>query len=670
MASVSSLNSNGLNFNGLVTGIDTSKIVDGLTAINRSRIATLESKKSVVAQKQATFVALQGKLFDLQSKLNGLSRSVAGSFDGRRASSSDETALTAAASASAVAGSYNLTVTALAQAQQTTSEGFSDPNAKIKEGTLQIKVGSGGTAVSVTVDSRNNTLQGLADAVNAAGSDVRAAIVNDGQANPYKLVLTSTKSGAANTIQITGTLSAGDGAAINPLAATIQEAKDAEVKLGSGAGALTVKSATNQVDTLIPGVTLNLNRADATKSLTLTVSNDTGVAARSIQDFVDSYNGVVDFLDARDDYNSDTKEAGVLLGSRDAADLGDDLAAALTGSVAGVKTEANRLAAVGITFTDKGRLELNQTKLNQALAGQVAGVSLTDVKRLFALTGAADNPGASFVLGSDKTKPSGAVPYQVNVTTPATRAAISGSRVLVGDVTLTSLNNSFTLQVNNLSSSLITLDPGTYTPQALAAAMQTQINLNVALRGNQVAVDFNVDRLRLTSQVYGSASQLSFGAEGTAVGATGPLGFDGPEAATGTNVAGNFVVNGTTETATGAGQVLTGASGNVNTDGLQVRATFSAAATASVTVTQGLASRLNQVLNKYVDPVNGRLKTLDKGFTDEIADIDTTITKQNNLMDEKKEQLVLQFAAMESTVNTLKGLGNQIAASFGTPSSK
>ena len=46
MPTVSGLNSNGLNFSGLATGIDSAKIIDGLTAINQRRIDTFTTRKA------------------------------------------------------------------------------------------------------------------------------------------------------------------------------------------------------------------------------------------------------------------------------------------------------------------------------------------------------------------------------------------------------------------------------------------------------------------------------------------------------------------------------------------------------------------------------------------------------------------------------------------------
>src|SRR5947209_7629128 len=125
MSAISSIGS-GLNVTGLASGIDTTSIVNGLTALNNQRIAELQSRKDAVSTKQSTMSGLQAVLLDLQSKVGRMAQSVAGAFDGRTAASSDSTVLTAAASTSAQPGVYTLQVQSLAQAEQLASSGVTD----------------------------------------------------------------------------------------------------------------------------------------------------------------------------------------------------------------------------------------------------------------------------------------------------------------------------------------------------------------------------------------------------------------------------------------------------------------------------------------------------------------------------------------------------------------
>jgi flagellar hook-associated protein 2 len=140
------------------------------------------------------------------------------------------------------------------------------------------------------------------------------------------------------------------------------------------------------------------------------------------------------------------------------------------------------------------------------------------------------------------------------------------------------------------------------------------------------------------------------------------LGFTGSETGSGADVAGQFVVDGQVESATGSGQTLTGKSGNANTDGLLVRATGSDPTSAAVTVTQGLAGKLNSALGKFLDAAGGKLKAINDGYTKQFDDLNAQITQQNTMMEAKKTELTLRFADMEAAVSKLKGLGASLTS--------
>lgn len=661
MSSISSSTS-GLNFTGLATGIDTEKIVNGLTSLTQKRVDKFRQNQIDETTKQTVFAGLRGKVGALQGALGKLSRSFGGAFEGRKITTSDNDAITGVGSSSALAGSYNIRVNQLAQANQVGSTALSDQTTSIKTGTVAIKVGAG-EAINVTIDSTNNTLQGLANAINDANGDVRASVVND--SSGFRLLMTATKTGAANTISVTNNLTGGSGASVDLLDRQIQGALDSQVSLGSGPGAITVNNATNRVDNLITGVSMNLTKADPSKTITLNVSTDTETATKAIDEFVAAYNDVIDFIDQRDDYDQQTRTAGMFLGNRDVADLKNELSNALGSTVGGVNPKLNRMSAIGLTTDAKGKLAFDASQMNKALNGEVQGVNANDVKRLFAMTGTSTNGSVTFLLGSSKTKPTvGNQAYQVNVTNAATRANISGN-LLSPTTVFTTANNSFGIKVNSLSTATITIDPGTYTQAQVASAIQVQLNGRF---GNGTAtVELDGGALRFSSAQFGTSSKIEL----TGGTAASVLGFSGTESSVGTNVQGSFIVNGVTEAATGIGQVLSGNGDNANTSGLQVRVGLtqsqlnSSGNEADLTVTRGIASRVSQALDRFTDPVNGRFKNIDDRFKRSIEGIETTITRENTQLEAKKNSLLLRFTGVESTVNQLKNVGNQITASFG-----
>jgi flagellar hook-associated protein 2 len=222
------------------------------------------------------------------------------------------------------------------------------------------------------------------------------------------------------------------------------------------------------------------------------------------------------------------------------------------------------------------------------------------------------------------------------------------------------------LSVDGQSIGPLTLAHGAYTPQQLAQEVQGKINGGATTNGRQVAVSVSGSQLVVTSASFGRASQVNIGA-GTALTA---LGFAGNEAATGQDVAGTFIVNGVVESAVGSGQFLSGSPTNANTAGLEIRSTLSAAqippggAVSSLNVTQGLASSLSTALTNLLDPVSGRLKTLDDGFTQSINTIKSSITQENAYIVEKQQSLQNQFAGLEATISKLQSIGNFLTSQF------
>lgn len=216
--SSASLNTTSTNISvgGLISGLNTDSIVSGLLALEQSKLTKIDSAKAKVQSIQTAFKGIQARMLALQTSLSNLSRSQNGAFDARSAVSSDETIVTAAASASAAAGIYSFRVDSLAQVHQIASQGFDAANSVVTQGTLQINVGESQTA-TITIDSTNATAQGLVDAINAGGVDASAALVNDGTSSQgYRILLTAKNQGTAGKITIVNNLAASAGGAVKP----------------------------------------------------------------------------------------------------------------------------------------------------------------------------------------------------------------------------------------------------------------------------------------------------------------------------------------------------------------------------------------------------------------------------------------------------------------------
>lgn len=654
-----------ITINGLVSGIDTDNIVSGLLDIQQQQLDRMALRKTEVQRKQAAFSTLESRMLSLRSDAGVLGRTSSNPLTRLSVTASDSEAISATASTSAVSGVYSLTVNSKAAAHQVASQGFADADAEITQGTFEIRLGSGDVK-TITIDSNNATLSGLASAINSSGAGVSASIVKDsaGGSTPYKLLLTGTRTGAENAISVTNNLAASSGSATKPdlnFLSPVQAAADAEVTLGSGAGAITVSSDTNRFDDLIAGVSFELMQVSDGQQVSLTVARDTAGAVTAVQDFVDSFNAVLGYIDDNSTYNTSTNEGGVFLGNAGTIRIQQTLRSTIQDVVPGANPLANRLSAVGLSFTDNGRLQFDQSRLQDALNGEVDGVDADDVKKLFALGGESTNSGISFLLGSSRTQ-SSATAYGVDITQAAEQATITAASSLAASTVITSSNRTLTLDLDGKAAT-ITLAEGTYTAQQLADHIESVINDSEDLPGREIKVSLSGSKLVLTSASYGSSSKVSI----TGGSAVTDLGLTTSLTDTGRDVVGSFIVDGQTEVAVGRGRVLSGDPDNENTADLQVQVTLTpsqvgSGVEGSLTVTRGLASALDQVLGDLLNVDDGLLASIDDGYTSQLDSIQASIDRQQATFDRQKESLLTQFQALETAISQMQATGNYLSS--------
>jgi flagellar hook-associated protein 2 len=365
----------GLDIAAIVTSLTSAKAAPITNAINRSntalnaQVSAWGTLNSAVATFQATLTALQDPA----------------QLAGRTATLGDATIATATATSSAVTGQYSIAVQNLATAASLSSAPNSaGATAVVGTGTLQISVG--GVLDSVAIDSTSNTLQGIAAAINSSAGNpgVTASILTT--SDGARLVLTGTKTGLANGILVTQ--SGGDGGLsalvydpahnITTLTQT-QAALDANFTVNNYAAS----SASNQVTSVIGGVTLNLLKASAAIAgtpptytpTTLTIGNDTAGAQTSIGTFVSALNGLLSSIKSLASYDPTTQTAGPLLGNAAVQSLQNQLYKILGQVNAGITSGPNSLAAIGIGANAQGTYSSNSATLGNALTGNLDSVS-------------------------------------------------------------------------------------------------------------------------------------------------------------------------------------------------------------------------------------------------------------------------------------------------------
>lgn len=657
---------------GLGSGLDINGIVSKIMAVESQPLQNLDTKEANYQAKLASYGHVRSALSAFQAAVSGL-RS-ASTFQSVSATPADSSVYTASASSTAVPGNYSIEVVQLAQSEKLASGAFSTVNDVVGSGTLSFQFGTdngaGGFTVnsakaaqSVTIDSSNDTLSGIRDAINAANIGVSATIINDGTG--YKLSMTSTDSGAANSLKITVNGDS-DGNDVDN-AGLSQLAYDPAGSAGNGKnltqtvaaqdailnvdGINGITKSSNTVTDVIQGVTLNLLSQSASGvSTTLTVANDTGAVQNSVQNFVKAYNDLNATLSNATAYDAKTKQAGVLQGDSSILSLQRQLRSMLTSNIDGLNGSYKLLSDIGVGFQLDGTLALDSSKLQNAI-----NTNFKDIAGIFAAVGKSSDSLISYNSATDNTKPGS---YAVTVTQLATQGYLDGAATaslansagtFTSPVVIDSTNDTLSLKVDGVQTGTITLTDGSYTTAAaLTAEIQSKINGDSALAGAGSTVNVSFDNaastLRITSDRYGSASTVEITSVGT--GTTASLGLSvATSTAAGVDAAGT--INGVA--ASGSGQYLTGAAGN-DAEGLKLLISGGAlGARGTVDYSQGYAYQIDKFVGVALG-TSGVISARTEGINKSITDIGKQRDALNLRLAAMQKRYLAEFNAMDALV--------------------
>lgn len=200
------------------SGIDTKSLVDQLVELERSATdRRLDSREDKLEAQISGLGMLRSAMGEFDSALSALSPDT---FNAKQASMSDTNLMAVSTlDAEAVPGSYRVKIEQTAQSHSLTSGVFASRDSAVGEGSLTLRFGDwdgtqtaftvdpDSTGATIEIDSSNNSLDGLRDAINDAGVGVQASIV--GTEGNYQLMLTS-PTGASRELEISATETVGE----------------------------------------------------------------------------------------------------------------------------------------------------------------------------------------------------------------------------------------------------------------------------------------------------------------------------------------------------------------------------------------------------------------------------------------------------------------------------
>ncbi len=394
-------------FGGLASGLDTNALLNGLLEIERLPLSRLKSRQGEIQSQRNLMRQLNSKLLKLREAAQEIdNRNSAGTADAFQeeflrysGSSTDEDIVSVSAGAGAAPGDIEVEVISLARGSRAFSTSMADADAQTALAVGQFvevtladadpdafpPVEATLVRVEATADSGPLTLQDVRDQINTHadnGSRIRADVLKVAEGN-FQLVLTTTGTGLSNQMTLTGDL------AFQAPDPERDVATNAQFRLfGQTGDAAILERESNVIDDVLSGITFHLNRVaardenDPLLAVPETVSVEINVEeiAEELEAFTTAYNEVVDFLDAQFRYDESSKKSGPLSGDFTLRRVQGELRRMISTGFAfsrnpsnpfapgGVDGAGGAISNIGLNVEGNGRLSVDRTKLEEALA--------------------------------------------------------------------------------------------------------------------------------------------------------------------------------------------------------------------------------------------------------------------------------------------------------------
>ena len=380
-----------INFSGIASGIDSNALIQALTdATRKQRIEPKEKKVDQLTETNTGLTDLSSKYGALKTLLSEFTTLGGGALV-KSAGSSDETVLSASATGLASNGVYTVTVAQLAKnATGSFNDRFASDttivNSSINNGaaaanrTLTVSIGTGAELETVSIELTNTTTWAeVAASFNTQSSKAEASLVNVGTtASPsYALVVTTNNEGISK-----GNLSFSAGSEITTagvgamVSNNVNQATNSQFTISGITG--TITRDTNKITNVIPDVTFNLSKVG---SATVTIADDIASTSAKVQEFVDSYNEIVTYINEsnliqREENGSDVENIfGPLARTRvDDSSLGT-LREVIASTAYTSGTAVRILADLGIETQRDGTLLFKTDTFEEAMSEESSSVN-------------------------------------------------------------------------------------------------------------------------------------------------------------------------------------------------------------------------------------------------------------------------------------------------------
>jgi flagellar hook-associated protein 2 len=499
-----------------------------------------------------------------------------------------------------------------------------------------------GSAVTVSLtvgasDTMQTLLDKLNDATSGFGSGTRtaAATLSGG-----RIVLTDSKGGDSQlTLSLSVNQASGGTIALGRTnTATVGRLR--EVTAGANAkvrvDGVVMTRTSNTISDAIPGVTLNLQRAEVGSDVDVAVTRDSEAMSTSMNALVTAYNDMVSFVGKQQASGQPLANSSTLRSSV------ATLTKTFLTSVSGTTGTLTQTSAVGLSLGKDGTLALDAGVFKAALAS-----NFNNVVSLFATRGTATNANVSYIASTDKTV---AGSYAVNVTATASTPRVAGagfSGTYADDGSADTMSITDGTQAVTGSIQLANGDTTDTIADKLNAMFAAQkMNLTAVKSGTELVVQ---------GSLYGTAATFTVAYTGGGTDGSAQLGV-AAGTYTGTDVAGT--IGGLT--ATGKGQTLVGDAGGA-TEGLAMQYTgVPTGAVGTMDFVVGAAGSLFRSADAIARATDGTAAAQQTVITRNITFLNQRADTVQQQLDRRRQALISQFTAMEAAISRIQSQGSAL----------
>jgi len=272
-------------------------------------------------------------------------------------------------------GTYEFEVLNLANTNSIMTYGFADRDkSEVGVGYISFK-DQKGDKKDVYIGTDDNTLDGVAKAINRSGLGIKAYVVNDGSDadEPWRLVMTGEGTGWREDFEWPEFyLLDGD---LDFDKERTREAKSAIVRFNGHP----IMADENTIKDLLPGINISLKDAEPGKTIKIDITPDIEKIQEKAKGFVEGMNGVLSFIQeqnklGKDSYKDPTKALGGDVGLKAIESRMRNLIQ-LTQNELGAGATVQRIRDVGIVFNRNGTLEFDAEKFQKSLEDNFDEVS-------------------------------------------------------------------------------------------------------------------------------------------------------------------------------------------------------------------------------------------------------------------------------------------------------